>query len=95
MIGYPVGLFPGDEVGNHGFTETVFIMPQPVIFHGRIRGNKKLVMHVLQLTIVHPTDQSNVNRLCYLFYKGICRLLIFLFFQIKTYLIKISFMGTL
>lgn len=63
---YPVSLFPGYEVGYHGFTETVFIVPQPVVLHRRIRGHKELVMHVLQLSVVHPADQSNVDRLCYL-----------------------------
>lgn len=66
---YPVSLFPGYEVGYHGFTETVFIVPQPVVLHGRIRGHKELVMHVLQLPIIHPADQANVDWLCYLLTK--------------------------
>lgn len=66
---YPVSLFPGYKVGYHGFTETVFIVPQPVVLHGWIRSHKELVMHVLQLPVIHPADQSNVDRLCYLLTK--------------------------
>ena len=52
----------GPPHGAH-LPELVLVVPEPVICHGRVGGDKQLTVTVLQLTVKHPLTEHHKQRL--------------------------------